>query len=185
MLSRRIELQYAKRLVAVLALGLAMVGNPASAADSTSSPRDRARFVSITRAMEAAPLKPTLKADRDWALQWLTDAPDISVAVCADPLNGMVQGNYVYGGEILIQYMFSIGASIIEHPDTANDRYAQQLAGVESALVAYQAILKEKPEVRSPALDGLLQTRAQGKLSGFVRKAFDSCLAKESESQSN
>jgi len=181
----RTDFHYVNRLLATLALGLAIVAPPASAADKSSSPQDRARFVSITRAMADAPLKPTLKADREWALDWLTEAPDVSVTVCADPLNGLVQSNYVYGGEILFQYMFSMGASIIEHPGSAIDRYAQQLAGVEGALAAYQAILSEKPEAKSPALDELLQARTQGKLSGFVHKAFDSCMAKEAESRAS
>jgi hypothetical protein len=180
MLNQRIELRSARRLMGVLAVFLSVACGmaPASAAETNSSPEDRARFVSITRSMEEAPLKPSLKADREWALDWLTEAPDVSVTVCADPLGGLVQSNYSYASEIVVQYMFSMGASIIEHPDRKNDPYAQQLAGVESALIAYQAILREKPEARSPALDGLLQTRTRGELPGFVRKAFDNCSAK-------
>jgi hypothetical protein len=186
MLSQRVELRSARLSMGALAVFLALVCGlaPASAAETNSSPEDRARFVSITRSIEEAPFKPSLKADREWALEWLTEAPDVSVTVCADPLGGLVQSNYPHASEIVVQYMFSMAASIIEHPGTTNDPYAQQLAGVEGALAAYQSILREKPEAKSPALDGLLQTRSRGELSDFVRKAFDSCSAKESETLS-
>ena len=187
MLAKWIEIRRSRRLIVATVVGVALVCGlmPASATDTRPAPEDRARFVSIARNLEEAPLKPNLKADREWALSWLTDAPDISVTVCADPLGGLVQSDYPYASEVVVQYMFSMAASIIEHPNTTNDPYAQQLAGVEGALTAYQSILAEKPEAKSTVLEGLLQTRTQGELPSFVRKAFDSCSAKEAETLSN
>jgi hypothetical protein len=161
-----------------LCLALACALSPASAADKGSSPEDRQRFVSVTRNLEAFPLKPEAKADRAWAVGWLAEAPDVSVTVCTDPLAGLVQSDYPYAAELTVQYMFAMGARIIEHPESANDPNAVQLAGVEGTLNAYRAILREKPEAKSPALDGLLQAQAKGELPDLTRKAFASCLAK-------
>jgi hypothetical protein len=187
MLAKWIEIRSPHRLIGAMAVGVALVCGltPASAADASTSPEDRERFVSITRNMEKAPLKSNFEADREWALRWLTDAPDISVTVCSDPLGGLVQSDYSYEGEIVVQYIFSMAASVIEHPNTTNDPYAQQLAGVEGALTAYQSILTEEPEAKSTPLDKLLQAQTRGELPNFVRKALDSCSAKESETLSN
>jgi hypothetical protein len=133
MLAKWIEIRRARRLIGAMAVGVVLVCGltPSLAADTRSSPEDHERFVSITRNMEKAPLKPNLKADREWALSWLTDAPDISVTVCADPLGGLVQSDYSYASEIVVQYMFSMAASVIEHPNATNDPYAQH--GVSAA----------------------------------------------------
>lgn len=177
----RIGLGRARRPIAALALGSALVFGPApaSASDERSSSEDRARFVSVTRSLERAPLEPGLKADREWALAWLTEAPDVTVIICPDALGGMVGSAYRYAGEILLQDTFSMAAHAIEHPETADDPNAQQLAGVEGALNAYRSILRDEPEAKSPALERLLQTRSRGELPDFVRKALIRCSAKK------
>src|SRR4051794_16470428 len=109
-----IELTRARRLIAALALGVALVCGltPAFASAAHSSPADRQRFVSITRSLEQAPLNPGLKADREWALAWLTDAPDVSATVCAEPLGGFAQSTYTYEAEITVQDIFSMAAFV-------------------------------------------------------------------------
>jgi hypothetical protein len=166
----------ARPLIGALVLGLALIGSsaPASATEATS-PDNRERFISITKSLEEAPLKPSLKSDREWALAWLTNAPDVAVTVCAAPLGGLVQTNYRYGSEIVVQYMFSMASTIIEHPETANDPNAQQLAGVLGALNAYRSILRIEPEAKSTALDTLLATQSRGELSDFVQKEWIRC----------
>lgn len=179
----QIRLKSVGQSIAVLAMAAAPLGalSPAIAQDVTSSPADRARFVSITRELEKAPLDPGLKDDRAWALQWLTDAPDITVSVCAEPLGGVVGSGYPHAPAILVQYVYAMAAGIIEHPETADDKVGQQIAGVESALAAYRAILRAHPEANSPALNGVLESEARGELPAFVRQAYDSCIAKSAE----
>jgi hypothetical protein len=128
--------------------------------------------------MELAPLDPNLQADRAWAMQWLTEAPDVSVSVCDDPLGGVIKSDYPHAPEILAQYMFSMAVWIIEHPEGVNNPNAQQLAGVEGALNAYRSILRDKTAARSPALDKLLATQSQGGLPDFVGKAWGRCANK-------
>src|SRR5262245_24194629 len=117
-----IGIRCVRPLIGVLALGLSCVFGlaPAIAADAHTSPEDRARFVSIRRKLEDAPLQPSARADREWALNWLVEAPDISVKACLNPLGGLDKA-YPYDGEILLQYMFSMAVLIIEHPEAAKD----------------------------------------------------------------
>jgi hypothetical protein len=181
MSSSRMEHSRARRTIGALALGVALVcgPTPASASDTRSSPEDLQRFVSVTRSLEQAPLKPGARADREWALEWLTNAPDVTVTVCTDPLGGVVQSDYSYAGEITLQDMFSMAAFVIEHPESANDPVAQQSAGVEGALNAYRSIVRDRPEAKSSILEGLLQTQSRGELPDFVRRAWASCSAKK------
>ncbi|HEX5181719.1 MAG TPA: hypothetical protein VFW19_01080 [Allosphingosinicella sp.] len=181
MSSSRIGVRRNRRLIGALALGAALVcgSAPAPASAAGSSSQDRQRFVVITHNLEQNPLDPHLGVDRDWALKWLVDAPDVSVRLCGDTLGGLLDSKYAYGPQIVYQYMFSIAVFMIQHPETANDPNAQQLAGVEGALKAYRSILRDKPEAKSPALEALLQTQARGALPDFVRKASTDCSAKK------
>jgi hypothetical protein len=180
MSSGTIGFRFARRTIGALALGAALVCglSPASASDARSSPEDRQRLVSIARGLEQAPLKPGARAERTWAVEWITNAPDVSVTICTEPLAGLVRSDYQYAPEITLQDMFSMAASAIEHPESSNDPVAQQLAGVEGALTAYRSILRDKPDSKSPILEGLLQTQSRGELPDFVRRAWAACSAK-------
>lgn len=181
MSSYRVEFGRVRLWIGALVLGAALAfgATPASASDARSSPEDRQRFVSIARSLEQDPLKRGAKEDRAWALAWLTEAPDVTVNMCADSLGSLLKSDYRYAGEIVLQNMFSMGVLAIEHPETADDPNAQQLAGLEGALNAYRSILRDRPEARSPELEALLRTQSSGGLSDFARKAWTSCSAQE------
>lgn len=165
-----------RSLVGVLALGLALISGlfPATAQGAPSSPEDRARFVSITRTLEEAPLRPGARGDREWALRWLTEVPDVSVNICLSSLGGMEEG-YQYAGEIMLQYTFSMAVLVIQHPEIAADPNARQVAGVAGALRAYRAILGSRPDARSPGLDSLMEIEGRGGLPEFILARSASC----------
>lgn len=180
MLNNRTIFQKSRRRVAALLLLMSFACGlaAASAGETGSSAADRGRLATITRKLEHAPLAPHLRADRAWAMNWLAEAPDITVTVCADSLAGVVLSDYPYAKEILVQYMFSMAVGLSDNPAMANDKVAQQIVGVEGALAAYQSILRDRPKARSPALDGIIETRARGALPEFVGTAYEQCLAK-------
>lgn len=144
-----------------------------------SSLEDQQRFVSLVHRLESAPLDPSLRDNRAWAVQWLEDAPNVMVSACLDPLGGVSISRYTHSDEIIVQYMLGMGAFIIENPGKVHDHHAQQLAGVESALNAYQSIRAVQSDDQSPALESLLAMQLQGELPAFVQKAFHQCLAKD------
>ena len=73
--------------------------------------------------------------------------------------------------------MVAMAAFMIKHPEQQNDSDAQQLAGVESALRAYQAMRIDQPLSMSSALEKLLGMQNRGKLREFVHKAYRHCLS--------
>jgi hypothetical protein len=137
-----------------------------------STPEERTRFVAIAQKMEQSPLDPGLRPEREWALFWLIEVPDVTVKLCTAPLGDLMKKKYKYSSEIVAQLTFSSGQFIIEHPDQAKkDTNAQYVAGVEGALRAYQSILRAKPDAKSKELDELIQRQTQGTLTEYVRDA--------------
>lgn len=159
-------------------LGALICATPALAKTNALQPAgDRERFVSVVQSLEGAPLNPELQNDRAWAIQWLTDAPDISVNACLEPIGGVSEKAYAQAPIVVVQYMVAMAAFIIKHPEQQNDSDAQQLAGVESALRAYQAMRIDQPLSMSSALEKLLGMQNRGKLREFVHKAYRHCLS--------
>ena len=140
-----------------------------------STKAEREKAVRIAHQIEAAPLDKGLRSDREWALKWLIEVPDVHVVLCPHVLGDFLNTKYKYSSEIMVQLTLSSAAFVIEHPDQAGDPAAQYLGGVEGVLKAYQAILKEKPKARSKVLDALLEKQSKGELKGFVEAASKRC----------
>jgi carboxypeptidase Q len=155
--------------LAVLALGaLSFAQGETKRGPSTAE--ERQRFLAITHRMQETPLDPDLRPEREWALRWLAEVPDVTASICTAPLGEFMKKKYKYSPEIVIQLTFSSGAFVIEHPEQAKDAMSQYIAGVEGALKAYQSILKVKPDTKSKELDDLVQKQNQGTLSSYVRE---------------
>jgi hypothetical protein len=142
-----------------------------------STAEERTRFVTLTHKLEQNPLDKSLYDEKVWAKQWLEDIPDVNVTICAPVLFGLdfIKEQNKYTPQLSYQATFAEAVFIIEHPDKKSDTTAQYVAGVESALKAYTAILKNEPSAKSKALDDLLEKQKQGKLLDFVRDASKEC----------
>jgi hypothetical protein len=144
---------------------------------AASTAQERQRFIALTRKLEQSPLDKSLYQEKAWAKQWLEDIPDINVTICAPVLFGadFIREQNKYTPQLSYQATFASAVYIIEHPDKKGDTTAQYLAGVESALKAYSALVKSDPEAKSKTLDDLLEKQKQGKLADFVRDASKEC----------
>jgi len=152
-----------------------VIGAQSAPQRGPSTPAERERAVAIAHKLEQAPLDKSLRPDREWAILWLIQVPDVHVKLCTNVLGDFTKSKYKYSPEITTQLTLSSAAFVIEHPDKAGDAVAQYLAGVEGALNAYRAIIKEKPQAKSDALDELLQKQAQGTLVEFVQEQSKRC----------
>jgi hypothetical protein len=136
---------------------------------------ERKRFVTLVQQLEKSPLDEALRPEVKWAFQWLDAVPDITVDICPAPLEGLPAENYKYTPQLFGLYVFAMGRFAIEHRDKAQDKTGQYFAGVESTLKGYQAIVKDKSNARSTALDALLQKQNEGRLKEFVKTAGKAC----------
>jgi hypothetical membrane protein len=161
-LSRRIVVS------GLLLLGAAQV--QCTLGPGLSTPEERAKVVGLTRSLERDPLAETAPAARQWLRKWIIEVPDIRVYACDDLLGHGLGDNYPYSTEVKFQPMFSAAAFAIEHRDKARNQRAQYNAGVEGALIVYEALLKAKPDAKSAFLDDLLAKRDHGELADHVGK---------------
>jgi hypothetical protein len=132
--------------------------------------------VALARKLEATPLDNSLKAEREWAVKWLIEVPDVSVSVCPAVLGkDFLKTKYKYSPELVTQLMLSSAAFVIEHPDQSKDKPAMYAAGAAGALKAYAAILKDDPKSKWKALDEPSGKQEQGQLADFVRENSRTC----------
>lgn len=144
-------------------------------AGKPSTPEERAKAVSIARALETEPLGKQAKEQRRWIVTWLIEVSDISVKACNNLLGPAGEGKKSYDSELFGQTLASAAAFVITNPDKAKDDIAVYGAALEGALKAYEAILKAEPKAKRPFLDDLLVKREQGQLAGYVREAAMRC----------
>lgn len=168
------------KLVALLLL-IGCLGAPAHAADA-SAESPTAKIVRLTRALERSPLSDNDKLVRGWVLEWLTETPDYEVTVC-DLFGPLLKHDPTSNGGIyLLQQMFGNVAYQIEHPGD-QDAHARQLAGIESMLRAYTAVIAEQPQSRIGYFDTLLQQQAAGTLKQYMTPIIDEKCKDDSPGQ--
>jgi len=160
-------------LLACAIVGLAALGlgqNKDQPKRGPSTPEERKRFLAIDHKMEQNPLDPSLRKERDWAVHWIIDIPDINVNPCPELLGNFMESHYRYKAEVNGQVAFSMAAFMIEHPDKIGDIVATNTAALEGALKAYRSILRIEPTAQSAFMEGLAEQESEGKLTEYVRE---------------
>ena len=124
-------------------------------------------LIKSARFLEQKPLDKDAKKVRSWAIEWLIVTDKVTVTACSLLLS--VDKHYKYSSELFGQYTIAMGAYKLANPDKAHDEDAAQEAGVESALIAYEAILIAQPKAKNDFMDELLAKRSQGELATYVK----------------
>ena len=141
-------------------LAVAQSGKP-------STKEERERAVQVAQKLEANPLDKSLQSDREWFLKWAAESSDFTVSMCAS--GGEYKKKFNYDPELTFQKLASATAFVVSH-ELSQDKVEQELAAVNGALNAYEAILKADPKHHSEYWDELLKRRADGTLKEFVNK---------------
>jgi hypothetical protein len=150
-----------------------------------STPEERQKALLLTKKLEQKPLGSAAEADRKWLTQWIIEIPDITVPVCDELLKPLLTGEmtqYRYSKEMVAQELAGSMAYLIEHPQEAKlddqDDFAVNKAGLESALNAYEAIVKEGAKgAKWGPLEEIVKKRAAGDLDDYVRAATLKCMS--------
>jgi carboxypeptidase Q len=155
-------------LALVLFVLVILIGLSSAQEAKPSTPEERQRAIQLAQKLEANPLNESLQPDRAWLIKWAAQAPDFTVMVCAGPAE-FAKKKYKYGPDLTFQKMASGIAYVVQHPDQPKDAVAEELAAVNGALNAYEAILKVDPNKgHTEYWDSLLKKRADGTLKEFV-----------------
>ncbi len=146
-----------------------------------STPEERAKAVKIAHELETDPLAKDAKEQRAWVIKWIVEIPDITVNACFDYFGEVPKPPRGHSIEITWQMVVSSAAFMIEHPDKAKDEQAVTMSGLEGALKAYQAILKQDSSTRWPFVDKLVQMRDERKLEDYVTETRRKCSQEQEE----
>jgi hypothetical protein len=168
--------------IAAVAIAFALsYGSSMSRAQSQSpsTPEQRKRAVELATLLENDPFNKDAKALSSELVLFLIQAPDIHVHLCSDVLGDYKKIKGEYSPTIVTQLTFEQGKFVIEHPEQADDRYQESLAGVEGVLRTYQNMKRAKPKIKVEGLEALLAKQQAGQLGEFVKEALSGCTAKQ------
>ena len=137
---------------------------------------DVSRLIAAAKFLEQTPFDKKAKDVRRWALEWVIATDKVSVSLCGSLVSGVNKGKeYKYSGETTAQYAIGMAAFKLANP--GKDEASAQLAGFESVLSAYEAMMKEQPKAKNTFLDELLAKRSDGTLAQYL--ADNNCKVKK------
>lgn len=159
-------------LSTAIVLVLFIAANARAQIDEKDAP---ATLIKATKLLEEKPFDKEAKNIRSWAITWVIKTDKVSVTVCSLLVSG-IDKKYKYSGEIFGQYTIGMAAFKLANSDKAKDEDAAQMAGIESALTSYEAMVKEQPKAKNAFLDDLIAKRTDGSLTKHV--AENNCKTK-------
>ena len=147
----------------------------AGAERGPSTPKERTKALRLIRQLETDPLGDKAHDARRWLALWLLDVPDLQVRYCVEVVGGDRSARQRIRPDLLAQIPWSGAAFLIENPKKRDARAEVYAAGLLGALRAYEALLEDHPDQRSPLLDQLLAKRDAGELEAYVEETSQAC----------
>jgi hypothetical protein len=133
--------------------------------------KDRNAFIINTRLLEKKPFDPNADVARKWGFKWVAETDQVTVGLCADTMRLIPDKKNKFKAELLMQHTFGMAVFKLENPDQKDDEKAAQLAGLESMLKAYEAMVTANEKAKNAELDALLVKRGNGELKALVEAA--------------
>lgn len=133
-----------------------------------STPGERARVVKMAADSEKNPSQ-IHAANGEWLKKWVNDVPDLILnrAAVEDWLARAVKQEI---REIInFQFVASVMSFQIQNPAMAEKQSANDLAGMEGVLQAYETLLIQNQHHRSAKMDVALAARNKGELPAFLK----------------
>lgn len=143
----------------------AAVANEIERGPSTAA--ERTRVIQIALDAQNDPLK-NEKRDGAWFRAWVNEVPDLTLN--PSPLDGWLKfaPAPAVRAALGFQYLASVMAFQIQHPELADQLLASDQAGLEGVLRAYETLLRTDGLYRSTELDLALEARDQNRLPAFL-----------------
>ena len=129
-------------------------------------------LIKATAILEQQPFHEKAKDFRSWAMAYVIQTDDVSVIVCAgDVLAPVMDKKNKYSSELLAQYTLGMAAFKLSNPDKIKDEDSAQLVGLESAIKAYEAMVKLKPKAQFAGMDDFAAKLKSGDLKKIIADA--------------
>ncbi|MCC7595964.1 M20/M25/M40 family metallo-hydrolase [Janthinobacterium sp. FW305-129] len=138
-----------------------------NAARGPSTPAERMRVVRMANEAQGDPLA-VQQRDGAWLGAWIEAIPDLTFddSMPDDWLSTAPAP--ATRAALRFQYLASVMAFQIEHPEQARQQGERDLAGMQGVLRAYETLLRQNKLHRSAKLDAALAARRQGTLPAFL-----------------
>jgi hypothetical protein len=141
------------------------------ASAATVAQNEKELVIRSARAYESAPLSKETAQMREKALRWVIETDQVSLIACGGVFSKFSDKKNKNSSDMTAAYMLGMAAFKFENPEKASDENATQLAGLESSLKAYEAIVKEKPKTKNESIEALILKRNGGELGAIVAAA--------------
>lgn len=157
---------------------LLVVGLFAHSVFAQDQQKDKEMLIKAAKFLEEKPLDKDAKKIRSWAVTYIIQTDQVSVVLCGGELmEPVLSKKNKNSGDLISQYTIAMAAFKLANPDKKDDENAAQLAGIESALKAYQVMIAENPKTKFDGMDILLSKRDKGELKAAVEAA--NCAKKD------
>lgn len=166
-----------KKLNIIIALLIAGLSAQLAFAQDQNQ-KDKETLIKAARFLEEKPFDKDAKDIRGWAVRYIIETDQVSVLICAGELmEPVLNKKNKNSTELIGQYTIGMAAFKLANPDKKSDENAAQLAGIESMLKAYDAMIAEKPKTKFDGMDALIGKRDKGELKAIIDAA--NCGKKE------
>lgn len=155
-----------KKLTIIFAL--LIVGLTAQFNFAQDKPSDKETLIKVVRFLEEKPFDKDAKKYREWGFLYVVETKDVSVTLCTNAVKAALEKKNKNSGELLTHLSLAMAAFKLENPDKANDETAAQIAGIESMLKSYEAMVKEKPKTKFGGMDELIEKRNNKTLAAHI-----------------
>lgn len=133
--------------------------------------KDRSSFIANAKLLEKKPFDSNASGAREWGFRWLIETKDVSVSLCTDTMKLIPEKKNKFKSELPMQFSFGMAVFKLENPDKKTDENAANLAGVESVLRTYEAMLASNEKAKNAELDAMVTKRNNGELKAVVDAA--------------
>ncbi len=160
-------------IAAILLIGAL---RPADAGDKPrpTTPEQRQRVVKIAHALEENPFAPNAAEDRAWVYNLAGNSSDIRTSLCLGLISSLLATEKPHSELLVMQWIVSTTAFVIEHPEQGSDDVAASTAGLKGLLRTYRNVLKVAKESRLEFLDDLA-TKSPEQLAAYVSEGLRKC----------
>ena len=130
---------------------------------------EKENVIAAARALETAPIDGSNAKMTERALKWTIETDEVHLIACGGTFSTFSDKKNKQSSLMTMSYMIGMAAYKLQNPTADED--AVQLAGLETALKAYEIAVKEKPKTKSEQVEALLVKRSNGELSALVKAA--------------
>ena len=107
-------------------------------------------------------------------MNWVMEVPDVSVTVCLELIDQLLQSKKPNSGLLTLQQTISSAAFTFEHPEQANDPRAVSAAGLRGVIRAYSRVVQADAKSRLKSLDDLA-AMTPAEFDAFLTEGLAKC----------